>query len=29
MSVSLEDVLAQLNPKLRKNILVGDEVPKT
>jgi recombination protein RecA len=29
MSVSLEDVLKQLNPKLRKNILVGDEVPKT
>lgn len=29
MSVSIEDVLAQLNPKLRKNILVGDEVPKT
>jgi recombination protein RecA len=29
MSVSLEDVLKQLNPKLRKSILVGDEVPKT
>ena len=29
MSVSIEEVLAQLNPKLRKNILVGDEVPKT
>jgi recombination protein RecA len=29
MTVSLEDVLAQLNPKLRKNILVGNEVPKT
>jgi recombination protein RecA len=29
MSISLEDVLKQLNPKLRKNILVGDEVPKT
>ena len=29
MTVSLEDVLAQLNPKLRKSILVGDEVPKT
>jgi recombination protein RecA len=29
MSVSIEDVLAQLNPKLRKSILVGDEVPKT
>jgi recombination protein RecA len=29
MSISIEDVLAQLNPKLRKHILVGDEVPKT
>ena len=29
MTVTIEDVLAQLNPKLRKNILVGDEVPKT
>lgn len=29
MSVNLEDVLAQLNPKLRKNILIGDSVPKT
>jgi len=29
VTVSLEDVLAQLNPKLRKSILVGDEVPKT
>lgn len=29
MSVSIEEVLAQLNPKLRKSILVGDEVPKT
>jgi recombination protein RecA len=29
MSVSIEDVLSQLNPKLRKNILVGDAVPKT
>ena len=29
MSVSLEEVLSQLNPKLRKSILVGDEVPKT
>jgi recombination protein RecA len=27
--VSVEDVLAQLNPKLRKSILVGDAVPKT
>lgn len=29
MSVSIEDVLAQLNPKLRKSILVGDAVPAT
>lgn len=29
MTVSIEDVLAQLNPKLRKSILVGDAVPKT
>jgi recombination protein RecA len=29
VSVSVEDVLKQLNPKLRKSILVGDEVPKT
>jgi recombination protein RecA len=29
MTVTIEDVLAQLNPKLRKNILVGDAVPKT
>jgi len=29
MVATIEDVLAQLNPKLRKNILVGDEVPKT
>jgi recombination protein RecA len=29
MSVSIEDVLAQLSPKLRKNILVGDAIPKT
>jgi recombination protein RecA len=27
--VNVEDVLAQLNPKLRKSILVGDAVPKT
>lgn len=27
--MNVEDVLAQLNPKLRKNILVGDSVPKT
>ena len=29
MTVTVEDVLAQLNPKLRKSILVGDAVPKT
>jgi recombination protein RecA len=29
VTVTLEEVLAQLNPKLRKNILVGDAVPKT
>lgn len=29
MTVSVEDVIAQLNPKLRKSILVGDAVPKT
>lgn len=29
MTVTIEDVLAQLNPKLRKSILVGDEVPQT
>ncbi len=29
MTVTIEEVLAQLNPKLRKSILVGDEIPKT
>jgi recombination protein RecA len=29
MTVTVEEVLAQLNPKLRKSILVGDAVPKT
>jgi recombination protein RecA len=29
MTVTVEDVLAQLNPKLRKNIMVGDAVPET
>jgi recombination protein RecA len=29
MTMTVEDVLSQLNPKLRKNILVGDAVPKT
>ena len=27
--ITVEEVLAQLNPKLRKSILVGDAVPKT
>jgi recombination protein RecA len=29
VSTTIEEVLAQLNPKLRKNILVGDAVPRT
>lgn len=29
MTVTVEEVLAQLNPKLRKSILVGNEIPKT
>ena len=29
MTLTVEDVLSQLNPKLRKNVLVGDAVPKT
>ena len=29
MTVTVEEVLAQLNPKLRKSILVGDSVPET
>ena len=29
MTVTVEEVLAQLNPKLRKNIMVGDAVPAT
>lgn len=29
MTVTIEEVLAQLSPKLRKSILVGDEIPKT
>jgi len=29
MSVTVEEVLANLNPKLRKNIMSGDEMPKT
>jgi recombination protein RecA len=29
VTVTIDDVLAQLNPKLRKSILVGDAVPKT
>lgn len=29
MTVTVEEVLAQLNPKLRKSIMIGDSVPKT
>ena len=29
MTLTIEEVLSQLNPKLRKSILVGDEIPKT
>ena len=29
MTLTIEDVLSQLNPKLRKSVLVGDAVPKT
>lgn len=29
MTLTVEDVLAQLNPKLRKTIMVGDTIPKT
>lgn len=29
MTMTVEEVLAQLNPKLRKNVLAGDAVPKT
>lgn len=29
MTVTVEEVLSQLNPKLRKSVLVGDEIPKT
>jgi len=29
MSISIEEVLAQLSPKLRKSIMVGDTVPAT
>jgi len=29
MTVSVEDVLAQLNPKLRKSVMSGDSVPAT
>jgi hypothetical protein len=29
MAVTVEEVLANLNPKLRKNIMSGDEMPKT
>jgi recombination protein RecA len=29
MTLTVEEVLSQLNPKLRKNVLAGDAVPKT
>jgi recombination protein RecA len=29
VTLTIEQVLSQLNPKLRKSILVGDEIPKT
>ena len=29
MTITVEEVLAQLNPKLRKNIMAGDSVPAT
>ena len=29
MTLTIEEVISQLNPKLRKSILVGDAVPKT
>lgn len=29
MTVTVEDVLAQLNPKLRKNVMSGSDVPET
>jgi hypothetical protein len=29
MAVTMEEVLAQLNPKLRKTIMIGDSVPPT
>jgi recombination protein RecA len=29
MSVTVEEVLANLNPKLRKNVMSGDQIPKT
>jgi recombination protein RecA len=29
MTLTIEQVLSQLNPKLRKSLLVGDEIPKT
>jgi len=29
MTLTIDQVLSQLNPKLRKSILVGDEIPKT
>ncbi len=29
MAVTIEDVLAQLNPKLRKTVMAGDTIPAT
>jgi recombination protein RecA len=29
MTITVEDVLAQLNPKLRKGVMIGDTVPET
>ena len=29
MTVTIEDVLSQLNPKLRKSVMSGDSVPET
>jgi recombination protein RecA len=29
MTLTIDQVLSQLNPKLRKSLLVGDEIPKT
>ena len=29
MTITVEDVLAKLNPKLRKNVMAGNDVPNT